>query len=115
DGDDDDGDDNDEDDDDDDDCDGDCESEISENLCPPWVINKEKLVATDVSDLSSSESETSIDKMKHGLKHLSRSTPTMSPSGSPPHSDSEGQSHVSRRTKKFLRRFRNVAPTERKY
>ncbi|KAL7635242.1 UNVERIFIED_CONTAM: hypothetical protein RMT77_014229 [Armadillidium vulgare] len=98
------------------------ETESSEDIVPPLSqTNFKKLPVTDISDDSSSDIQTSSDvtdndvytARKHGLKHLSRSTPTMSPSGSPPHSDSEGQSHVSRRTKKFLRRFRNVAATER--
>ncbi|KAK4305686.1 hypothetical protein Pmani_022429 [Petrolisthes manimaculis] len=48
----------------------------------------------------------------HALKSLSRSTPAMSPSASPRHSDSEGQPRVSKGTKKFMRHFAEAPPNE---
>ncbi|KAK3867578.1 hypothetical protein Pcinc_026972 [Petrolisthes cinctipes] len=48
----------------------------------------------------------------HALKSLSRSTPAMSPSASPRHSDSEGQPRVSKGTKKFMRHFGEAPPNE---
>ncbi|CAL4058716.1 unnamed protein product, partial [Meganyctiphanes norvegica] len=51
---------------------------------------------------------------RHALKTLSRSTPAMSPSVSPRHSDSEGLPRVNKATKKFMRHFASDAPkTER--
>ncbi|XP_068238772.1 uncharacterized protein [Palaemon carinicauda] len=49
----------------------------------------------------------------HALKNLSRSTPAMSPSASPRHSDSEGPPRVSKGTKKFMRHFGDAPPSER--
>ncbi|XP_045133196.1 uncharacterized protein LOC123517306 isoform X6 [Portunus trituberculatus] len=49
---------------------------------------------------------------RHALKNLSRSTPAMSPSASPRHSDSEGQLRVSKGTKKFMRHFAEAPPSE---
>ncbi|XP_066988581.1 uncharacterized protein [Macrobrachium rosenbergii] len=49
----------------------------------------------------------------HALKNLSRSTPAMSPSASPRHSDSEGPPRVSKGTKKFMRHFADAPPSER--
>ncbi|KAK8403090.1 hypothetical protein O3P69_000951 [Scylla paramamosain] len=50
--------------------------------------------------------------VSHALKNLSRSTPAMSPSASPRHSDSEGQLRVSKGTKKFMRHFAEAPPSE---
>ncbi|KAG0720748.1 putative membrane protein C20F10.07 [Chionoecetes opilio] len=50
--------------------------------------------------------------VSHALKSLSRSTPAMSPSASPRHSDSEGQLRVSKGTKKFMRHFAEAPPSE---
>ncbi|XP_069978885.1 GRAM domain-containing protein 2B isoform X3 [Penaeus vannamei] len=50
---------------------------------------------------------------RHALKNLSRSTPAMSPSASPRHSDSEGPPRVSKGTKKFMRHFADAPPSER--
>ncbi|XP_069162386.1 uncharacterized protein [Procambarus clarkii] len=49
---------------------------------------------------------------RHALKNLSRSTPAMSPSVSPRHSDSEGPPRVSKGTKKFMRHFADAPPNE---
>ncbi|XP_042236081.1 cyclic GMP-binding protein C-like isoform X4 [Homarus americanus] len=48
----------------------------------------------------------------HALKNLSRSTPAMSPSASPRHSDSEGPPRVSKGTKKFMRHFADAPASE---
>ncbi|XP_071524549.1 uncharacterized protein [Panulirus ornatus] len=48
----------------------------------------------------------------HALKNLSRSTPAMSPSASPRHSDSEGPPRVSKGTKKFMRHFSDAPSNE---
>ncbi|XP_045581302.1 uncharacterized protein [Procambarus clarkii] len=50
--------------------------------------------------------------LRHALKNLSRSTPAMSPSVSPRHSDSEGPPRVSKGTKKFMRHFADAPPNE---
>lgn len=52
-------------------------------------------------------------RKRHALKNLSRSTPAMSPSASPRHSDSEGPPRVSKGTKKFMRHFADAPPSER--
>ncbi|XP_042236080.1 uncharacterized protein LOC121875556 isoform X3 [Homarus americanus] len=49
---------------------------------------------------------------RHALKNLSRSTPAMSPSASPRHSDSEGPPRVSKGTKKFMRHFADAPASE---
>ncbi|XP_050730863.1 uncharacterized protein LOC127005792 isoform X2 [Eriocheir sinensis] len=67
----------------------------------------------DVSDdPSDSDMEKWVLKKRHALKSLSRSTPAMSPSASPRHSDSEGQLRVSKGTKKFMRHFAEAPPSE---
>nr|XP_053629678.1 GRAM domain-containing protein 2B-like isoform X1 [Cherax quadricarinatus] len=48
----------------------------------------------------------------HALKNLSRSTPAMSPSASPRHSDSEGPPRISKGTKKFMRHFADAPASE---
>ncbi|XP_068238776.1 protein Aster-A-like isoform X3 [Palaemon carinicauda] len=55
----------------------------------------------------------SFQNNRHALKNLSRSTPAMSPSASPRHSDSEGPPRVSKGTKKFMRHFGDAPPSER--
>ncbi|XP_045133199.1 uncharacterized membrane protein C20F10.07-like isoform X9 [Portunus trituberculatus] len=68
------------------------------------------LVTDDHSD--SSDKENHVVQGRHALKNLSRSTPAMSPSASPRHSDSEGQLRVSKGTKKFMRHFAEAPPSE---
>ncbi|XP_076029525.1 uncharacterized protein LOC143018209 isoform X3 [Oratosquilla oratoria] len=50
---------------------------------------------------------------RHALKSLSRSTPAMSPTGSPRQSDTETGPRSAKGTKKFHRHFTEAPPTER--
>nr|XP_053629679.1 uncharacterized protein LOC128686676 isoform X2 [Cherax quadricarinatus] len=56
--------------------------------------------------------KTEMLRRRHALKNLSRSTPAMSPSASPRHSDSEGPPRISKGTKKFMRHFADAPASE---
>ncbi|XP_063861873.1 uncharacterized protein LOC135101608 isoform X8 [Scylla paramamosain] len=89
------------------------QGEMNEGRAPNYSSNSLlpiPLVADDPSD--SSDKENHMTQGRHALKNLSRSTPAMSPSASPRHSDSEGQLRVSKGTKKFMRHFAEAPPSE---
>ncbi|XP_064098306.1 uncharacterized protein LOC135209569 isoform X2 [Macrobrachium nipponense] len=93
---------------------------IAPGVSPALPTSPNNFRPMKLKTTSFSKSNSSPDKnnrlqipKRHALKNLSRSTPAMSPSASPRHSDSEGPPRVSKGTKKFMRHFADAPPSER--